>query len=81
MVQTSILFQGSQMSQHGFPGAPPSAADNRLTRGSENLRAVTLPSVLGAVIEWYDFFYTALLTLLLMGGSTVMGSVAIRRPG
>jgi hypothetical protein len=56
MVQTSILFQRSQMSQHGFPGVPPSAADNRLTRGSENLRAVTLSSVLGAVIEWCDFF-------------------------
>ncbi|KND62124.1 Permease of the major facilitator superfamily [Candidatus Burkholderia verschuerenii] len=32
------------------------ALHGRTALGSDNLRAVTLSSVLGAVIEWYDFF-------------------------
>jgi MFS family permease len=49
MVETSMLIQDSQ----SLPGQDMA---RRASLGSENLRAVTLSSVLGAVIEWYDFF-------------------------
>ncbi|BCQ26743.1 MFS transporter [Caballeronia sp. NK8] len=50
-----MLIQDSQGRGHVGTGAPSSAEDVARS-GSENLRAVTVSSVLGAVIEWYDFF-------------------------
>lgn len=46
-----MLFQDSQAHARAEL-----AAHERTSGASHNLRAVTLSSVLGAVIEWYDFF-------------------------
>src|SRR5579862_722822 len=59
MVETSMLIQDRHSQGRGLPAAPPAAQEamqSRAAPGSDNLRAVTISSVLGAVIEWYDFF-------------------------
>lgn len=48
-----MLVQDSQAPHHADLGATSRSRD---ALGSQNLRAVTVSSVLGAVIEWYDFF-------------------------